>query len=199
MTGMRSRSTDHAAVLLALYLALGCGVALGQTAAPAGVHPGAAGEYTQPMTLTDAKLGGFFDAMDEFRALGNKTAGGDPSRPEAFARALGVSNESDAILRKHGFADLGEFQRVAYNASMAYGVLEKGGKEAVRKKLEAAKADQARAMEKMRAQLSPEQMMMISGQMEAGMAMAGKMQDVPDENLELMKKYRERMAKLGAR
>jgi hypothetical protein len=187
---MRSRSRIQAPALLALAVFLAGGVADGQSA-PAG----AAAPYTQPMTLTDAKLGAFFDAMDDFRALGSQSTG-DPSRPEAFARALGASHQSDEILHKHGFGDVGEFQRVAYNAAMAYGVLQKGGKAAVNEELEKAKADQALAIEKMREQLSPEQVKMIQGQMDAALATAGKMQDVPEENLALMKKYGDRMAKL---
>ena len=195
---MRWYSTRHAALLLASSLALTAGAALGQSAPPAAMQAGTATDYMEPMTLTDAKVGAFFAAVEEYRALGDKTAAADPSRPEAFARALGASKDSEGILKKHGFADVGEFQRVAYNAAMAYGVLQKGGKEAVKERLDEAKTDQARAMEKMAQQLSPEQMKMVASQMEAGLAMAGKMQDVPEENLELMKKYRERMAKLGA-
>ena len=40
---------------------------------------------------------------------------------------------------------------------------------------------------------------MITSRMRVGMDTAEKMPDVPDENLELVKKHRDRMAKLGAR
>ncbi len=170
-------------------------------AARAYEEPPAGDAFMRPMTLTDAKLRAFFDAVDELGALASDAAAGSvaPTRPEAFAQALHVSGASTAILEKHGFQDATEFQRVGYNAALAYGVLKDGGKEAVAKKMAAAEAQQAAAMAKMREQLPPEQAAMIEAQAKAGMAMARGMRDVPDENLELMKKYRDRMARLGAR
>ncbi len=65
--------------------------------------------------------------------------------------------------------------------------------------MEAARSQQAQAMEKMKQHLSPEQLKMMSAQMDAAMATGGGMQDVPDENLALMEKYRDRMTKLRSR
>jgi hypothetical protein len=82
---------------------------------------------------------------------------------------------------------------------MAYAVLEGGGKDAMQKKLDSAKAEQDKALEQLRARLSPEQVAMLSAQMEGAMKAAGNMSDVPDANIELMKKYSDRMAKLGGK
>ena len=46
--------------------------------------------------------------------------------------------------------------------------------------------------------LSPEQFQAMQAQVEAGMAQAAAMQDVPDDNVRLVRKYGDRMAKLGA-
>lgn len=46
---------------------------------------------------------------------------------------------------------------------------------------------------------SPEQFQAMQTQMEAGMAQAGTLQDVPDDNVRLVGKYADRMARLGRR
>jgi hypothetical protein len=161
--------------------------------------PGVAA-ITQPMTLSEAQVRGFLDAMDDLKALAGTTrSGADLSKPAAFAEALRVSGESETIIRRHGFKDQTDFQRVAYNVATAYGVLRKGGKAAVQRELDASRAKQAQAMEKMRQQLSPEQFRAMQAQAEAGMAQAAAMQDVPDENVRLVGKYGDRMAMLGRR
>jgi hypothetical protein len=154
---------------------------------------------TKPMTLTEAQLNSFFAAMDDFDALSKQTAKSskaDPSKPAEFAGALATSAEAQEILRKHGFSDPVEFQRIAYNAAMAYGVLEQGGKQALQEKLNRAKAQHEKAMQQMKQHLSPEQLEAMQGHMSAGMAMVGSMSEVPEENLVLMEKYRDRMEKL---
>jgi hypothetical protein len=165
----------------------------------AGAMPAGAA-VNQPMTLTDAQVRGFLDAMEELRSLGLATRtgpGADPSRPELFARALQVAQTAPAVLTKHGFADAAEFQRVAYNAAMAYGVLRRGGTAGVQQDLDRASAKQAQALEKMRGRLSPEQQQALAAQMQAGMAAASAVRDVPPENVELVKQYQDRMAGLG--
>jgi hypothetical protein len=180
-------------IAVTLALALEC-VAVGQG------HPMPVGRAAEPMTLTEAQLNGFFAAIDELRTLGDQTwKGGDPSKPAAMAQALQVSNETAAIVHKHGFTNPSEFQRVAYNAALAYAVLKEGGKEAMAKKLDAAKAEQDKAMAKMREHMSPDQVQALAPVMEAAMKSAGAMRDVPDENIALMQKYRERMEKASKR
>lgn len=186
------------------------GASLAQTYPGAGAYPGMPGAavqqpqvpaaITQPMALTDAKVEGFFAAMKDLEALGadaNANVGADPSRPQAFAQGLQVSSEGMAILQKHGFEDVTEFQRVGFNAAMAHSVLEQGGKAAVDAKLKKADADQAKALEKLKQQVSPEQYEMMKGHIGGAMNTAKIMQDVPEGNVELMTKYSEQMADLG--
>jgi hypothetical protein len=173
------------------------GAMLAQSTPPAA----AAAAFSTPMPLTEARLNAFFDAMDELRTSGAGAAAGaqNPTRPQAFAEALRVSGNAQEILTKNGFKDVPDFQRVAYNAAMAYAVLKEGGKEAVAKKFAKVKRDQAVAMDKLRQHLSADQIKTMTAQLDAAMAMAEAVQDVPPENLELMKtkKYQERMAQLS--
>jgi hypothetical protein len=155
----------------------------------------------QPMPLTDAQLQGFFDAVDELKKLGELESvkpGARKGEAQAFAQGLRVSGASQAVLKANGFADVAQFQRVGYNAALAYGVLEQGGKEAVAAKMAKAKAQQAQALDKLRQHMSPEQIQAMAGQMQGAMAMAESIQDVPPQNVELMKKYADRMEALGA-
>lgn len=155
---------------------------------------------TQTMTLSDAQVQSFLDALDELRALGDASAGrADASRPAAFAEALHVSGASRAILDKHGFADVTQFQRVAYNASMAYGVLKRGGKQAVRGDLDEASAQQEVALEKMKQHMSPDQIALLRNQMAGALKTAETTQDVPEQNLEAVRRHRDRFAALGKR
>jgi hypothetical protein len=199
------RCTSLAALLSVLWTAV-AGTALAQQPpSPAGAMPGASttmapgAAVSQPMILTDAQVKGFLDAMDELRDLGAAARTGpaaDPSRPEVFARALQLADASPSVLKKHGFADTAEFQRVAYNAAMAYGALQRGGAAGMRQDLDRARANQARAMERMQQHLTPEQQQAIAARMKAGMASASAMREVPQQNVELMKRYQDRMAAL---
>lgn len=160
---------------------------------------GAAG-ITKPMLLSDSQVRGFLDAVDAFRKTGDESTqrlGADPSKLDTAAEALQVTAEAQGILTKHGFASYTDFQRVAYNSAMAYGIAKEGGKEALKNKMEKAKAEQAKAMEALKQQLGAEQAKQIAAQMGAAMgAMDGYLQ-VPDENITLLKKYAERMDKLS--
>lgn len=178
---------------------------------PPGAMPGMPGGAAVPAldpavmkttTLTDAQVQGFIGAMEDFDALSKKEGGKrkiNPSDPADVARAAGNTAEAKAILDKHGFSDLTSFQTVAYNAAMAYSVLQQGGKEVVTQKLDEAKVQQEKAMKQMQQHLSPEQLKAIQGHIGAGMAIADNMRDVPDENLVLMEKYRPQMEKLANR
>lgn len=174
--------------LLGLTVTLGSVTAWGQ------------GDATQaaimkPMPLSEAKLQSFLATVTELKGLGQEAEGWQAGmgKPEAMLRGLQLSSAAQGVLQKHGFSDITEFQRVGYNAAMAYAVLQNGGKEALAKNVDKAKAEQAKALEKMRQHLGPEQLKMLEGQMNAGMAMAGSMQDVPEANLTLIEKYREQM------
>ena len=174
---------------------------VGTVARSTATTPAGRSAVAQPVTLTEAQVKGFFDAMDALRAMGasKRTTKAELSKPEAFATALQVSGEGKSILVKNGFADVREFQRVGYNVAMAYGVLQRGGVAPTAKKLEKSKAQQAKVMEKLRAHLSPEQLKQLSAQMDGAMKMAETMQDVPPENVELLKQYRARVRALAER
>jgi hypothetical protein len=158
------------------------------------------GAIAQPMLLTDAQVRGFLDAVDELRQMGGVTAAprADPGRPEAFARAFRLAETAEPVLQKHGFADVTQFQQVAYNVAMAYGVLRQGGSAAVGRKMDRAQAEQERAMERMRERMGPEQAKVMEERMKAGMATARGLREVPEPNLELVAKYQDRIAKLRA-
>ena len=174
---------------------------LGDDGAAAQGHPPLTSPITQPLTLSEAQVTEFFAAVEDLQAYSDRKQAGwkgaDPSKPMAMAGAMQVSQETTAIVQKHGFKNHTEFQRVAYNASMAYAVLQEGGKEAMQKKMDQANAEQEKAMEQLRARLSPEQAEMLAAQMKTAMQAAAGMTAVPEANIELMKKYSDRMAKLG--
>ncbi|HYD46883.1 MAG TPA: hypothetical protein VEB21_00980 [Terriglobales bacterium] len=154
----------------------------------------------QPMVLTESKLDGFFAAVEDLQKLSEKTGAVsrlNPNNPTAFGAALSASGETGSIIQKHGFADVTEFQRVGFNAALANAVLDKGGKDAVDAEIAKAKAEQAKALDGMRAQLNPEQLKMMEAQMASGMAISSAMQDVPPGNVELIKKYSAKMKSLG--
>ncbi len=189
---MRSLSPLLAVVLVSMLSVAVAATALAQAEASRSAT------VVRPMTLTDAQVRGFFDAMDELHpATAGTHVDVNPSRPEAFAQALQVSGESEAVLRKHGFASTADFQQVAYNAAMAYGVVEQGGTAAARKGVDRTAAEQAAALEKMKEHMTPQQIEVLKAQVAAAMARGGSLGDVPEGNVELMTKYRDRMKRLG--
>jgi len=156
----------------------------------------------RPMPLTDAQLKGFFDAMDELKKLGkieSSKGAPNPGLPDTFARSLRLSEDSTAILQKNGFKNAADFQSVAYNAALAYSVFRQGGKDALAVKQAQAKAQQVQALEKLGQHLSPEQVQMLAANLDKASAFAQALQDVPPQNVELIKPYTDRMKALGAR
>ena len=175
-----------------------------QKGMPAGPNHQAAIEahkmVADPIVLTEAQLQGFFAAVKEMKTLGKDARAFtnlDPGKPQAMAKGMELSAEAQAVLAKNGFKDALEFQRVGYNAALAHAVLTKGGKKAVVKELEKSEAQQAKAMEQMKAHMSDEQIAALKGQMNAGMGMANSMKNVPDRNVELIAKYRGEMEALN--
>ncbi len=155
-------------------------------------------EVQEKMDLTDAQVKGFFDAADELRAAGASAAGSKQAgSPTQFAKAFATSEEAVAIIKKHGFKDTTEFQRVGFNAAMAYGVLKQGGKEAANARIEKAQARQKETLDRLKAQLKPEQYKLLEAQISSSLKTAKSMQDVPEGNVEVMKKYQDRMENLG--
>lgn len=187
------RPMHRRASALALALTLLPLAASGQTAA---APPGAA--VTAPMVLTTQQLTRFFDAADALRKLGTAADAPryDQTNPQAFAKGLQLSAQAQEILTTHGFADPAAFQRVGFNAAMAYSVLQRGGQAKVDADLEHARAAQARAMAEIGKHLSPEQVKAMGAQAQQGMAQVATMQRVPPENVELMKAFAPRMQAL---
>ena len=177
----------------------GSALAQGQPGMPqADVNKGLAPEVEEKMDLTDAQVKGFLDAADELRKAGEfAVAGGkSPANPTQFVKGLPTSQEALAIIQKNGFKDITEFQRVGYNAAVAYNVVRQGGKEAVKARLDKFEPQQKATLEKLRAQLKPEQFALLVDQAARSLQATKAMQDVPDGNVELMKKYGDRMANL---
>lgn len=153
----------------------------------------------QSMTLTEAKMDAFLSAVEELQSASKSWKAGDPAKPQIFAQGIGASTEALSILKKHGFADLVGFQQVGYNAAMALGVLRNGGKAVMQKKVAEARSRQAQVMQQMRQKMNPEQMKMLQGYMGTGTAMMNTMREMPDENLDVVEKYRDRMERLGGK
>lgn len=158
------------------------------------MNPGMAPEVTQPMTLTDEQVKNFFDAADELRAK-NKEAksAGDGGNAAATTKGAQLSDENLAIITKHGFKDATEFQRVGYNVGMARSVLQQGGKEGVKRRLDKAQAEQAKTVDKMRGQLTPDQLKLLEGQGKVAISRGRALETIPDANLEIVEKYQDRM------
>ena len=154
----------------------------------------------RPMVLSEATVERFLAATAEMKPLGDRIGawtGGNPLDAATRAQALAVTTESMAILRRHGFADAAEFQQVAYNVAMANGVVTEGGREGLRRKLEANKAQQDEAIEKVGRQLPPEQRAMLSAGSGSSSDPARMVQEIPDANVELIRKYSGRLSVLG--
>jgi hypothetical protein len=175
--------------------------AVQQPAAPgsgAGLDP-ATRKNMEPIPLSESQVKGFFDAADELSSMGKKweeASQAGAASAQDLAAATEVGNTMLEIVRKHGFKDAGDFQRVAYNVAMAYAVLEQGGAEAVQKRFEEAKVEREKAMAQLRERMPPDQVQMLEKQLSQMEEMAGMMKDVPPANVELMRKYESRMKKL---
>ena len=156
-------------------------------------------EVEQKLDLTDAQVKGLLDATDELRKAGeySKDGGKSPGNPTQFVKGLPTSQKALPIIEKNGFKDITEFQRVGYNAAIAYNVMRQGGKEAIKARLEKSEAQRKATVEKLRVQLEPEQFALLEAQAAKSLQAQRAMQDVPERNVELMKKYGDRMAKLG--
>jgi hypothetical protein len=170
----------------------------GQPGAAPAASQAAAQAFTQPMTLTEDKVTGFLDAMDELKTLGGESSKFSATNPN-LVKGMQFSGQTTDIIKKHGFSGPTEFQRVAYNAATAYYVLQNGGKDAMKKKLEQTDAKRAEAMEKLKKHLTADQLKMLEAQISSGTAALHSMAEVPDQNLELVKKYNDRMAALSKR
>ena len=156
---------------------------------PSEMNKGLSPEVEEPMELTDAQVKGFFDAADEMRATRKD---GDQADPKGY-QALGTTKENLAIIQKHGFKDTTEFQRVGYNAALAYNVLQQGGKDAIKARVEKNRQQQRDSLEKLRPKVTKEQFKELEKQVATATSMAKPLLAVPDGNIEIMKKYSDRM------
>lgn len=187
ITNNRAAATSSLLAILLATIALGqghgTGRGMGQAPPPAKQIP--------TIVLNEQQVQGFLGAMTDLRALGDESANWNvpDSGVQSYVAGMKFSADAKSILSKHGFTNEEQFQQVAYNTVMAHGVLKQGGKDKVRKNLDKAASQQAAAMEQLKQHMSPEQLKTIQGHAAAGMAIAGQISDVPDQNLELVKKY----------
>ena len=106
---------------------------------------------------------------------------------------MGVDNR----LVGRGFADVADFQSVAFNASAAYYVVKNGGKEGIKKKLAESDAKRAEAIAGLKARLTADQLKVLETQIAVGTATMHSLTEQPDANLELIKKYSDKMEALA--
>ena len=167
---MPARRMLHTLVITFGALALAVAVAAQPTPGMSPEHaPGAAGkppgfrpmgpvDMPKTMELTDAQVKGFIAAVGELNKLNPKIAhslGADIGNPKSTAGAAPLSSEAQAILKKNGFESAEQFQQVGYNAALALGVLDQGGKAAMKKKAEEAEHEQTKILERMRQHSAP--------------------------------------------
>jgi hypothetical protein len=166
-----------------------------------GMPPPPAAKSIPTMILNEAQVESFLGAMNDLRALSDEAGAWKvpESGVQSYAAGMKFSAAAKAILSKHGFANEEQFRQVAYNTALAYGVLKQGGKDKVRKELEGVATKQAAVMERIEQHLRPEQLKVLQRHAATGMAMANQMADVPDQNLDLVKKYSSQIDALSER
>jgi hypothetical protein len=158
-----------------------CGVALAQSpAGPADRRP------LRP--LTDSEVTRYVAALAELVKLGDDThgaLGADPGKARAFATGLAANQRMQKAIESRGFT-LETFVDVHWNTMMAYAALELTKHEGEMAK---ARKDQGAALEKMRAQMPPEQFEQMKRSMSGMTALFDAYRDVPPGNIALAKKH----------
>jgi hypothetical protein len=137
------------------------------------------------VSLTEGDVTGFISAATELRRLGVETEMGE-SDVRNLAVGLRKNREAMAILERNGF-DSDRFVQVTYSIGLALGALEMKAKEG---EITKSREEQERMLESMKAQMPAEQYEMMRKQMEVGAAMYEQFQDQPEQNLQLVEKYR---------
>lgn len=170
-------------------------------AAPAAAAPASAKPiFAESVPLTEEKLKTMFTAVKDLRTESAKIQQPHPldaQKPISFAQEIVAFGGASAVLKKHGFASVAEFQKVVYSAAIAHTVNEAGGKKVLKEKISAAKKQSDAALEQLRKQLPEAQAQAIASQMTVDLLPLGDIDSVPDANLELVKKHSTEMKKLG--
>jgi hypothetical protein len=136
----------------------------------------------ESVPLTEADLDHLLSAARELRQLGieSKLEDGESGTVRAFA----TNREALAILDRNGFT-VERFEKVLGSVGFALAALE------AREKGGDGQAKQEQALEKMKGQLSPEQYAALSQQMQGASAMMQKIQDQPQQNLDLVAAHKD--------
>lgn len=140
-----------------------------------------------PVQLSESDMKNFVAVMTEMQALADSY---DDASPDSDIAAMGMGLEANAeamkILRKHDMTVL-RYQQVTHSVMAALAASEMEGRE------EETAAAQAQ-MEAMKSSMGEEQ---YKAMMETRNAMLGTMTDQPEGNVELVKRWRDRLDALG--
>jgi hypothetical protein len=140
---------------------------------------------TKPIELNESTMENLVAAMTEMQTLGDKyEAGSDMAN---MASAWSANSEGMRVLGKHGFKNPMEFQRVVASVAGAMAAVEMEGREEEMAKAQA-------QMEAMKSQMTEEQYNMLVASSQAAL---GGISDQPAGNVELVKKWRERLDAIG--
>jgi hypothetical protein len=158
----------------------------GAGAGDVGAAAASVASMTEPMELSEKDIEQFLTVLEELKSLGERY--GDDGDLNNVGAAIMANHTAHAIVRKHGFADLIQFQRVAYNiqaAMAANAMAETGGDMAPDRK----------QLETMKAQLPKEQYdMLVKAQEQMSSMVAGQ----PAGNRELVARYADRIETAGS-
>lgn len=146
----------------------------------------------QPLTLSESDVEHFTAALEELHQAGldrNARLGPDASDASQLAEGMRGSAEAMAILSRHDF-DLPKFQQTAYSVALAIAADEAAGSQP--------KVDDAVAqVEKLKGQVPKDQYdAMLAAAKSAG-AVVQDLQQQPAGNVEAVRKYRERLERIG--
>ncbi len=193
---MRVKAT---AWVLSVALATGCsgGEAAREESAPAAdsltaltVNAASAMAALEPLRLGEDDVEHFVAALEDFKRAGLESRlGSDASEARQFAEGLRASSEAMAILQRHGF-DLARFQRVGYSVALALAAADAAAS--------APKVNEALAeVEKLKGQVPKEQYDAMVAGAKAAAGIAEDMQNQPEGNVELVKRFRDRIERIG--
>lgn len=184
----------RAIVASALCLVSACGGSgdSSSDAVPATPESVALATIPEPVQLAAADVEHFIAAAGEMKALGvdlDKNRADNSSDLTATMTAWQSNSEVMAILRKHEF-DLQRFHRVTYSIMMAVAADEMGKQGG---EMEKAKAQ----LDAMKSQMSPEMFETMKKSQEQAMGMSKQVMNQPAGNVELVRRYRERIDAIG--
>lgn len=179
-----------------LALSLLVTMACGGGDKPASDAPGAAAAAAvftaEPVTLREQDVERFVTVMREFKRLGletSKSAGDPGSSVTGMASAWGANREAMAILRTNDF-DLPRFQQVTYSIMMAMAASEMEGKSMDTQ-------GSAAQLEAMKGKVPPETYEAMKKAQAQATQMNQSMQNQPEGNIELVKRFKEDIESLN--